>query len=68
MSNEFQAPTFVAVGRHDYVTPVNFAEEIASNVPDAWLEVFEDSGHSPQSDEPEKFRKVLLDFLQAKIL
>ncbi|EXJ75642.1 uncharacterized protein A1O5_00149 [Cladophialophora psammophila CBS 110553] len=65
---DITAPTLVAVGRHDYVTPVSFAEEIAREVPDARLEVFEHSGHSPQSDEPEKFREVLLDFLKARIL
>ena len=63
-----QAPTFVAVGRHDYVTPLYFAQEIANGVVDARLEIFEHSGHSPQSDEPERFHELLLDFLKSKIV
>ena len=56
------------VGRHDHVTPIFFAEEIARGVQDATLQVFEHSGHSPQSDEPDNFRAVLQDFFKAKIL
>jgi proline iminopeptidase len=37
-------------------------------VPDARLEIFEHSGHSPQSDEPEKFQAVVMEFLRAKVL
>lgn len=61
-----QAPTLVLVGRHDNITPVFFAEEIAKGVQDATLRIFEKSGHSPQSDEPETFRAVLRNFLNTK--
>lgn len=67
-SSTFQVPTFVAVGRYDYVTPVSFAQEIADNVPNSRLEIFEHSGHSPQSDEPEVFRRTLLSFVKDKVL
>ncbi|KAL2397773.1 hypothetical protein ABEF93_004599 [Exophiala dermatitidis] len=65
---DIKAPTLVTVGRYDYVTPVSFAQELESGIPDSSLEIFEHSGHSPQSDEPEKFRQVLLDFLKARVL
>jgi proline iminopeptidase len=58
-----QVPTLVTVGRGDWVTPVSASETIARLIPDAQLEIFEKSGHSPQSEEPEKFQRVLREFL-----
>lgn len=68
MTDSFQVPTLVVVGRHDLITPVEFSQEIASGIPNARLEIFEHSGHSPPSDEPEKFQKIALDFLRAQVL
>ena len=56
-------PTLVTVGRGDWVTPVSASETIARLIPDAELVVFEKSGHSPQTEEREKFQQVLRDFL-----
>jgi proline iminopeptidase len=57
------APTLVTVGRDDWITPVPAAEEIARLIPGARLEVFERSGHSPQLEEPERFQRVVREFL-----
>jgi proline iminopeptidase len=65
---EINAPTLVIVGRHDAITPVSCSQEIADAIPIARLEVFEFSGHSPPSDEPEKFEQVLSDFLRTVVL
>src|SRR5207244_11396322 len=56
-------PTLVAVGRHDWICPVDQAEEIHRLVPASELAVFEQSGHSPQVEEPERFRTRLAEFL-----
>jgi proline iminopeptidase len=56
-------PTLVTVGRGDWITPVPCSEKIASLLPDARLEVFEESGHSPQIEEAEKFQRVVRSFL-----
>jgi proline iminopeptidase len=45
------------------VTPVAMSETIAALIPDSQLVIFEKSGHSPPSDEPELFRRVVRDFL-----
>ena len=58
-----RVPTLVTVGRHDWITPVEAAEEIAALIPGARLVVFENSGHSPQLEEPERFRAVVREFL-----
>lgn len=56
-------PTLVTVGRGDWITPVACSEMIASLLPDARLEIFEESGHSPQVEEAEKFQRVVREFL-----
>ncbi len=56
-------PTLVTVGRHDWITPVACSERIAALIPNARLEIFEASGHSPQIEEAAKFRRVVGEFL-----
>lgn len=56
-------PTLVTVGRHDWITPVECAEEIAGAIPQAELAVFEESGHSPQIEENERFIATVRRFL-----
>jgi proline iminopeptidase len=53
------APTLVAVGRHDWICPVDQAEEIHRLVPHSTLAIFERSGHSPQVEEREAFARRL---------
>jgi proline iminopeptidase len=57
------APTLVTVGRDDWITPVPASEEIARLIPHSRLVVFEESGHSPQLEEPEKFQRTVREFL-----
>lgn len=56
-------PTLVVVGRSDPVTPVWCSEGIVARIKGARLEIFEKSGHSPPLEEPEKFQRVVRDFL-----
>ena len=52
-------PTLVAVGRHDWICPVDQAEEIHRLVPHSTLTVFESSGHSPHVEEGDAFVRAL---------
>ncbi len=61
--HEIGAPTLVIVGRHDWITPLEASEEIAAGIPNAELVVFENSGHSPQQEEHERFVEVVREFL-----
>lgn len=61
--HEITAPTLVAVGRHDLVTPPEWGQEIHDAIPNAHLAIFENSGHSPPTDEPEAFRETVHEFL-----
>ncbi|MDA4892673.1 alpha/beta hydrolase [Streptomyces sp. MS2A] len=60
---EIACPTLVVVGRHDWRTPIPASQDIADRIPGAELVVFEESGHSPQLEEPEKFQATVRDFL-----
>src|SRR4029450_2847413 len=55
-------PTWVAVGRHDWICPVDQAEEIHTLIPHSTLTVFERSGPSPQVEEREAFTRELAAF------
>ncbi len=56
-------PTLIIVGRHDFITNVAMAEEMVKHIPDARLEIFEDSGHFAIIEEPEKFYRVIKQFV-----
>lgn len=60
-------PTLVTVGRDDWITPVACSELIASLIPGAQLEVFEESGHSPQVEQAEDFQRVVRTFLDGAL-
>ena len=48
------APTLLLAGRHDWICPPVFSEEIAALIPGAQLKVFEHSSHSLRVDEPDR--------------
>lgn len=58
-----RVPTLVIVGRHDFITNVAMAEEMVKHLPNARLEIFEDSGHFALMEEPEKFYRVVKQFI-----
>ena len=59
-------PTAVLHGRHDTLTPLAGGEELAKEIPDAALTVFEESGHAPFLEEPEAFNQALVRLLDGK--
>jgi len=59
-----QAPALVLCGRHDWITPLEASEEIAREIPNSRLVVFENSGHSPQNEESGRFLGEVRRFLQ----
>ncbi|HZY45309.1 MAG TPA: alpha/beta hydrolase [Anaerolineae bacterium] len=61
--NQIKVPTLVIVGRHDFITNVAMAEELVKHIPHARLEIFEDSGHFAVIEEPEKFYRVVKEFV-----
>jgi pimeloyl-ACP methyl ester carboxylesterase len=61
---KLKVPTAVFQGRHDTLTPLAEAEEIAKLVKGAKLVVFEESAHAPHLEEPDKFNEALAKLLR----
>ena len=63
---EIEVPTLVTVGRQDRIVPVASSEEICKGIGDtAGLKIFENSGHSPPSEEPEAFQAAVREFMKS---
>lgn len=58
-----RVPTLVIVGRHDFITNVAMAEEMVKHLPNAQLEIFEESGHFALVEEPQKFYRAIKKFV-----
>jgi pimeloyl-ACP methyl ester carboxylesterase len=58
-------PFLLLWGERDSIIPVSHGRATHEQVPGSRLEVFEDSGHFPQLDEPERFIDVLVDFMDS---
>lgn len=58
-----EMPVHVVWGRDDMVIPVKHAEELATLAPTAEVTIFDDSGHFPHKDDPERFADLLVDWV-----
>jgi proline iminopeptidase len=66
--SSIHAPTLVMGARHDWITPVEDSEEIASLIPESELVIFENSSHSVIKDEHAHYVATVLDFVQRRIV
>lgn len=64
--HKITSPTLVIGGRHDWICPPEFSEEIAKAIPNADLRIFENSGHLIRADEPEALLDAIAGFLVYK--
>ncbi|MCE8004095.1 alpha/beta fold hydrolase [Billgrantia ethanolica] len=60
---DLSAPVLVVMGRHDYVVPPTLWESRLPDLPPVTYRLFEQSGHTPQLEEPEAFARLLLEWL-----
>jgi pimeloyl-ACP methyl ester carboxylesterase len=61
----FEGPLWVVAGDADPFLTVEEAEQIAQSAREGRLEVFEDTGHFPNREQPERFNDLLREFLAA---
>ncbi len=61
----FDGPLWIAVGDKDPFLPLDEAREIVANARNGRLEIFEDTGHFPNLERPERFNQLLQEFLTA---
>jgi pimeloyl-ACP methyl ester carboxylesterase len=60
---EIEIPTLVVWGLRDQIVPVEAAIGYHRLIPESRLELFERTGHLPQMERPERFNRLLDDFL-----
>jgi proline iminopeptidase len=58
-----KAPTLLLAGRHDWICPPEFYEEIQQLVPGSDLRIFEESSHSIRVDEPQAMLDAIVGFV-----
>ena len=58
-------PFMLVWGQRDSIIPVEHAHTAHELVPSSRLEVFENAGHFPHVDDPQRFLDVLFDFLDS---
>jgi pimeloyl-ACP methyl ester carboxylesterase len=56
-------PTIIFWGKQDRILPVTHAQIAVSQIPGAQLHIFNECGHMQMFEYPEKFNKIVLDFL-----
>ncbi|HET7530747.1 MAG TPA: alpha/beta fold hydrolase [Mycobacteriales bacterium] len=56
-------PTLVVWGARDRIIPVEHAHATAAAVPGSRLEIFDDSGHFPHADDPDRFTSLVQEFV-----
>ena len=62
----FDRPVFMALGRYDFlVAPPSSWEPIENRFSDLTIRVFENSGHTPQYEEPDLFDREVLAWMTA---
>jgi proline iminopeptidase len=59
------APTLILAGRHDWICPPEFSEEIHRLIPGSVLRVFEGSSHAIRADEPGEMIGAISGFVGA---
>jgi proline iminopeptidase len=62
----FRFPTLVITGRYDMNVAPLTAWQMAHEIPGAKIVFFEQSGHLPSYEEPEKYQRVLESFLNER--
>ena len=57
------APTLIVWGRNDRIVPIEGAYEYEKLIPNARLEIFEETGHVPMLERPARFNQLIEEFL-----
>ena len=57
------APTLILAGRHDWICPPVFSQEIHRLIPGSQLRIFENSSHSIRVDEPAALNAAIRGFV-----
>ena len=59
-----ELPTLIVWGERDPLIPVHHAREAHARMPGSRLDIFDDAGHFPYRDDPQRFAEGVLDFVR----
>jgi proline iminopeptidase len=62
---DLEIPTLIIAGRYDGVSTPEYNVQYRVYMPQAQFEMFEQSGHNPYLEEPDKFYKMMDEFFQS---
>ena len=57
-------PTLIVCGQNDKLTPPSLSEFILEKISGACLEIIEEAGHQVMIEQPEKFNRAVLNFIE----
>ncbi len=58
-------PALIIWGRRDPPIPVEHAAIAHRSMPGSRMEIFDDAGHFPHIEQPVRFARVLIDFIES---
>jgi pimeloyl-ACP methyl ester carboxylesterase len=58
-------PTLIVWGADDAIIPSHHTAVAAETLPDSRVEIFERVGHFPHCEDPDRFVRVLTDFIES---
>lgn len=65
--HRLKMPVLLVWGDQDKIMPVAHGHALQKLLPQAQLQVFSQCGHLPQTEQPEKFVKIAVEFLQGAV-
>ena len=63
LEGSLPVPTLIVWGSKDHMIPASHALSVAESLPECRVEIFEGAGHFPHLDDPDRFARVLRDFI-----
>lgn len=66
--HDVQVPTLILHGQHDKVVPPGNARLLEKRCPDAMVEILRDAGHFFPFEAPDRAVKIILDFVQGRLV
>lgn len=62
--SKIKIPSLIIWGEDDPVIPIKYADDFVSSIQDCRFYMMDNCGHTPYVDDPERFTKLVLDFLE----
>ena len=62
--NKITVPSLIIWGEDDPVIPIKYADDFVSSIQDCRFYMMDNCGHTPYVDDPQRFARLVLDFLE----